>query len=53
MLFRSVKTECSGTFEVSNNSRARAQLRLHLTNAGGPKEFTTEGGAVLEMTGNY
>jgi len=48
-----VKTDCSGTFEVSNNSRARAQLRLHLRDAEPPKQFTTEAGAVLEMTGDY
>jgi hypothetical protein len=46
------KTDCSGTFEVSNNSRARAQLRLRLRNSKGPEELTTEGGAVLEMTGD-
>lgn len=47
------KTDCSGTFEVSNNSRARAQLRLQLRNSEGPREFATEAGAVLEMTGDY
>ena len=48
-----VKTDCSGTFEVSNNSRARAQLTVHLRDAKGPTDLTSEGDAVLEMTGNY
>jgi len=47
------KTDCSGTFEVSNNSRARAQLRMKLRNSGGTMELTSDGGAVLEMTGDY
>jgi hypothetical protein len=46
------KTDCSGMFEVSNNSRARAQLRMRLSNRDGPEELATEGGAVLEMTGD-
>ena len=48
-----VKTDCSGTFEVANNSRARAHLRLQLRDAAAPMDFATEHGAVLEMTGNY
>ena len=48
-----VKTDCSGTFEVSNNSRARAHVRLQLRDAAVSKEFATEDGSVLEMTGNY
>jgi hypothetical protein len=48
-----VKTDCSGTFEVSNNSRARAQLRVHLRDTKSPIDLTSEGDAVLEMTGNY
>ena len=47
------KTDCSGTFEVSNNSSARAQLRLQLRAADNSGELTTHGGAVLEMTGDY
>ncbi len=46
-----VKTNCSGTFEVSNNSRACAHVRVQLP--GGKEEFSTEDGAVLEMTGDY
>jgi hypothetical protein len=47
-----VKTDCSGTFEVSNNSRATARLRLKLRGVD-ESEMATDGGAVLEMTGNY
>jgi hypothetical protein len=51
------KTDCSGTFEVANNSLARARLKLRLGNsAQNPapeEEFVTDGGAVLEMTGEY
>ncbi len=47
-----VKTDCSGTFEVSNNSRATARLRLKLRGVDA-SEMATDGGAVLEMTGNY
>ena len=44
------KTDCSGTFEVANNSRARATI--YLVRAGRPLEvLSTEGGAVLEMVG--
>ncbi len=46
-----VKTDCSGTFEVSNNSRARAKVLLRLGNS--EEELTTADGAVLEMTGDY
>jgi hypothetical protein len=48
-----VKTDCSGTFEVSNNSRARARVRIKLAGSSEGEEFSTEHGAVLEMTGNY
>lgn len=48
-----VKTDCSGTFEVSNNSRARVHVRLQLRDATASREFATEDGAVLEMTGEY
>ncbi len=47
-----VKTDCSGTFEVSNNSRAWARMRLKLRGLA-LSEMATEGGAVVEMTGNY
>ena len=46
------KTDCSGTFEVSNNSRAGARVRARLAKVP-PVELATEGGAVLEMTGEY
>jgi hypothetical protein len=45
------RTDCSGTFEVSNNSLARAQVRVRLKNC--EENFTTEHGAVLEMAGDY
>lgn len=45
-----VKTDCSGSFEVSNNSLARAQLRFF--RPGHPvEEMVTDGGAALEMVG--
>jgi hypothetical protein len=46
-----VKTDCSGTFEVANNSLARAQVTLHRPGAG-PVTLSTETGAVLEMVGD-
>jgi hypothetical protein len=46
-----VKTDCSGTFEVSNNSRARATLNLNI--GGKEQEFMMADSAVLEMTGDY
>jgi hypothetical protein len=46
-----MKTDCSGTFEVSNNSRARARVICNLR--GKRVEFETTDGAVLEMTGEY
>jgi len=45
------KTDCRGTFEVSNNSLASAQLKLHLRDAA--EELSTDDGAVLEMAGDY
>ena len=45
------KTDCSGTFEVSNNSFARARMRVQLPNC--REDFATEDGAVVEMTGEY
>ena len=48
-----VKTDCSGTFEVSNNSLARARLKVRLKKAALAEEFVTERGSVLEMTGDY
>jgi len=44
------KTDCSGTFEVANNSLASATLLLH--SAGRPEEkLETSDGAVLEIVG--
>jgi hypothetical protein len=45
-----LKTDCSGTFEVSNNSLARATVRFKQAGRE-PLLFTTDGGAVLEMAG--
>ncbi|MGD0839803.1 MAG: hypothetical protein ABSA32_01465 [Candidatus Acidiferrales bacterium] len=47
------KTDCTGTFEVANNSLALARLTLRAGNPPRAEEFATDGGAVLEMTGNY
>ncbi len=44
-----LKTDCSGTFEVSNNSLAKAVLRLERD--GRTEELQTSWGAVLEMAG--
>lgn len=45
-----MKTDCGGTFEVANNSLARAVVRLG--RQGGPVEtLETSTGAVLEMVG--
>jgi hypothetical protein len=45
-----LKTDCSGTFEVRNNSLARAKIMLRAR--GRPAEtVSTEDGAVLEMAG--
>ena len=46
-----VKTDCSGTFEASNNSRATTRVICKLR--GEQVEFVTGDGAVLEMTGEY
>lgn len=46
-----VKTDCSGTFEVANNSLARAQVTLQRPGAA-PVTLTTDSGAVLEMVGD-
>jgi len=45
------KTDCSGRFEVANNSLARARLKLRLGNPARAEELVTDGGSVLEMTG--
>jgi hypothetical protein len=46
------KTDCTGTFQVANNSLARARLKLRLRNPARAQEFVTDGGSVLEMTGD-
>jgi hypothetical protein len=46
-----LKTDCSGTFEVTNNSLARAQVTLQRAGAA-PVRLSTETGAVLEMVGD-
>ena len=43
-----LKTDCSGTFEVTNNSLSKATLRLKWAD-GHVEELHTETGAVLEM----
>ena len=45
-----LKTDCSGAFEVANNSLAKATLRLKRPD-GRVEELQTENGAVLEMVG--
>jgi len=45
-----LKTDCTGTFEVANNSLARAAVQV-LPRGGPVEEFETTTGAVLEMTG--
>ncbi len=47
------RTDCSGTFEVANNSLAQAQLNVRFANPTRTAEFATDGGAVLEMSGDY
>ena len=42
-----VKTDCSGDFEVANNSLAKAEIRLQ--RAGAVEKLQTADGAVLEM----
>lgn len=45
-----LRTDCSGTFDVTNNSLACAKLRFDQTGRP-PLELSTAGGVVLEMTG--
>ncbi len=44
-----LKTDCSGTFDVANNSLAEA--RLMIRTGAGAEELATKNGAVLEMAG--
>ena len=46
-----LKTDCSGSFEVANNSLAKAAVRV-LQPGGAVEEFATTTGAVLEMAGH-
>jgi hypothetical protein len=46
-----LKTNCSGSFEVANNSLAAAKLYFRRPDAR-VVEFRTDGGAVLEMVGD-
>ncbi|MFZ0733085.1 MAG: hypothetical protein WAM79_12225 [Candidatus Sulfotelmatobacter sp.] len=46
-----LKTDCSGTFEVANNSLASASLSIE--NSQQPEFLETSTGAVLEIAGNY
>ncbi len=45
------KTDCTGTFEVANNSLAKAALRIQ-PRKGPVEELETSTGAVLEMVGD-
>jgi hypothetical protein len=45
-----LKTDCTGSFEVSNNSLARTLVRV-LPRGAPPEELATISGAVLEMAG--
>jgi hypothetical protein len=45
-----LKTDCTGSFEVANNSRARAAVRV-LQRGGPVEDLETTTGAVLEMAG--
>jgi hypothetical protein len=46
-----VKTNCSGRFEVANDSLALARMALHLPGRAA-EELTTDSGAALEMVGS-
>jgi len=47
-----LKTDCSGDFEVANDSLASARVTLHLPGSP-PEELSSDCGAVLEMAGRY
>ncbi len=47
-----LRTDCSGSFEVSNNSLANASVRIR-TREGTTQELRCHGQAVIEMTGDY
>ena len=46
-----LKTDCSGQFEVANDSLAQARMVLQLPGRT-PEELTTDTGAALEMAGD-
>jgi hypothetical protein len=46
------KTDCRGTFEAANNSRAKANVKLRFGRTA-QMEFSTAHDAVLEMAGDY
>lgn len=46
------KTDCSGQFEVANDSLATARMTWY-TPGGAPRELTTDSGAVIEMAGAF
>jgi len=46
-----LKTDCTGSFEVTNNSLARAVIRVHQKDRL-VEELETATGAVLEMAGS-
>lgn len=46
-----LKTDCSGQFEVANDSLAHARMVLQLPGSA-PEELTTDTGAALEMVGH-
>jgi len=47
-----LKTDCTGSFEVANNSLARAAVQVMQRDGGSVEEFETTTGAVLEMAGH-
>ena len=47
-----IKTDCSGQFEVANDSLATAQMTWY-TPGSPPKELSTDTGAVIEMAGSF
>jgi len=46
-----VKTDCSGTFDVFNNSQAGTRIRIEWRD-GATERLETDAGSVLEMTGD-
>jgi len=46
-----LRTDCTGSFEVANNSLAKAAVRVLQRDGGRVEKFETRTGAVLEMAG--